>query len=60
VRDRVRFAVPGDFRGEVLDAWVGWYVGSERLHLSDPGASRHDGHDRLLLAPLPVSRMPAR
>jgi hypothetical protein len=50
VRDPVRLTVPGGYHGEAIEAWVGWYDGEERLHVTDAGDLRHDGSDRLLLA----------
>lgn len=55
VRDPVRFSIPAGFRGDGVDAWIGWYAGEERLHITNAGEVRHDGNDRLLLAALPLA-----
>ena len=55
VRDPVRFSVPPGLRADGVDAWIGWYAGEERLHISNAGEVRHDGSDRLLLAVLPLA-----
>ncbi len=56
VRDPVRIRVPRGYRGEALDAWVGWFSGETRLRITNPGEVRQDGDDRLLLAVVSLAR----
>lgn len=58
VRDPVSLGVPAGYRGSVLDVWVGWYRGEERLRLAAGPQVRHDGRDRLLLATISLAPGP--
>jgi len=55
--DEFLLTVPEGTQTRMLNLWVGfWQADTDaRLPLSEPAASRHDGHDRLLAVQLPVS-----
>ena len=56
VRDAWRFTVPGNYRGEGLDLWTGFYQEGkdDRWPLSNRGAVQNDGQNRVLAAMVPV------
>ncbi len=56
VRDPVRLAFPASDVGATYDLWVGWYLGPERLPISNAAEVQHDGASRLLLGAVTLAR----
>lgn len=54
VRDRIRFTVPSGFRGDMIDMWIGWFNGEERLHVTNPQDTQHDGEHRVFAGMIPT------
>lgn len=54
VKDAFHFSIPGFYKGDVIDAWLGLYQGDERLPISNPGEVRHDGQNRMGAVAVPL------
>lgn len=54
LKDRYTTSVPLDATPGRYDVWVGFYIGDERMTVSDGPASGHDGDNRVLVGTLEI------